>query len=138
LSWDAFNEGSYLIHSVEAYKRRLGFYPSQVHADQIYCTRENRRWLKEKGIRLMAKPLGRPRAGAVKNHLSPGERNPIEGRFGQGKLRYGWDNIRAKLQTTSESRVASIALVLNLIALARQAPPSQFLAFIRPNRFPQF
>lgn len=127
LSWDAFNEGSYLIYSVEAYKRRLGFYPSQVHADRIYCTRENRRWLKEKGIRLMAKPLGRPSAEAVKNHVSPGDRNPIEGKFGQGKLKYGWDNIRAKLQTTSESWVASIALVLNLVRLTRQAPLSQTL-----------
>lgn len=121
LSWDAFNEGGYLISSVELYKKRFGFYPAQVHADQIYCTRENRRALKERKIKLMAKPLGRPSAQAVKNHVSPGERNPVEGKFGQGKLKYGWDNIRAKLQTTSESWVASIALVLNLVRLTRQA-----------------
>lgn len=121
LSWDAFNEGRYLIFSVEQYKKRFGFYPAQVHADQIYCTRENRRALKERKIKLIAKPLGRPSAQAVKNHVSPGERNPVEGKFGQGKVKYGWDNIRAKLRTTSESWVASIALVLNLVALTRQA-----------------
>lgn len=120
-SWDAFNEGAYLMYSVEQYKRRFGFYPAEVHADQIYCNRENRRALKGKKIKLIAKPLGRPSARAVKNHVRPGERNPIEGKFGQGKLKYGLDNIRAKLLTTSESWVASIALVLNLVRITRQA-----------------
>ena len=120
-NWDAFNEGGYLIFSVDQYKERFGFYPAYVHADQIYFTRENRRAMKERKIKLIAKPLGRPSAQAVKNHVSPGERNPVEGKFGQGKLKYGWDNIRAKLRTTSESWVASIALVLNLVNLARQA-----------------
>lgn len=122
LSWDNFNEGGYLLFSVEQYKKRFGFYPAVVHADRIYCTRENRRLMKERKVKLVAKPLGRPSAQAVKNHVSPGARNPIEGKFGQGKRKYGWDNIRAKLQTTSESWVASIALVLNLVRLAGQAP----------------
>jgi hypothetical protein len=121
LSWEAFNEGQCLMESVESYKRRFGYYPKEVLADQIYCNRENRRWMKEKGIRLMAKPLGRPAAEAVAVHLRPGERNPIEGKFGQGKLAYGLDCIRAKLKETSESWIACIALVLNLVKLTRQA-----------------
>jgi hypothetical protein len=121
LSWEAFNEGQCLLESVEGYKRRLGYYPKEVLADQIYCNRENRRWMKEKGIRLVAKPLGRPAAGAVAVHLRPGERNPIEGKFGQGKLAYGLDCIRAKLKETSESWIACIALVLNLVNMTRQA-----------------
>lgn len=121
LSWDAFNEGQYLQVSVENYKRRFGYYPKEVLADQIYCTRENRRLLKEKGIHLVAKPLGRPSSQAVAVHLSPGERNPIEGKFGQAKTAYGLDNIKAKLKQTSESWIASIALVLNLVNLTRQA-----------------
>ncbi len=121
LSWDAFNESQYLSHSVEKYKERLGFYPAEVLADQIYCTRDNRKKLKEKGIKLIAKPLGRPSSTAVAVHLSPGERNPIEGKFGQAKVAYGLDNIKAKLKQTSESWIASIALVLNLVAMTRQA-----------------
>ncbi|MBL7138927.1 MAG: transposase [Bacteroidales bacterium] len=31
-----------------------------VQADKIYATRENRKYLNERGIRLTAKPLGRP------------------------------------------------------------------------------
>jgi len=127
LSWEAFNEGQCLLESVESYKRRFGYYPKEVLADQIYCNRENRRCMKEKGIRLVAKPLGRPAAGAVAVHLRPGERNPIEGKFGQAKLAYGLDCIRAKLKETSESWIACIALVLNLVKLTRQALLSLYL-----------
>jgi hypothetical protein len=121
ISWEAFNEGKYLINSVEKYKTRFGFYPAEVLADQIYCTRENRTQLKLLDIKLIAKPLGRPSAQAVKIHLSPGERNPIEGKFGQAKVAYGLNKIRAKLSSTSTSWIAAIALVLNLVKLTRQA-----------------
>jgi len=120
LNWEAFNEGSRLKLSVENYKRRLGYYPQKVLADKIYCTRENRNYLKEKGIELRAKPLGRPKA--LSNQVSPGERNPIEGKFGQAKRGYGLDKIRAKLASTSESWISTIILVLNLVKLAGVAP----------------
>ncbi|NDC79044.1 MAG: DDE transposase, partial [Chitinophagia bacterium] len=47
--------------------------------DRIYCNREHRRKLKELGIRLLGKPLGRP---SEKNRVQydPGDRNPIEGK----------------------------------------------------------
>ena len=116
LSWEAFNEGSHMMDYVEQYRKRFRFYPKEVLADQIYCTRANRAALKEKGIRLLAKPLGRP--SAVSIHLSPGERNPIEGKFGQAKNGYGLNRIRARLKGTSETWIASIILVLNLVKLA--------------------
>lgn len=116
MSWDAFNEGQYLTDSVEKYKQRHGYYPQELLADKIYCTRANRAWLKEKGIKLKAKPLGRP--SALSNQVSPGERNPIEGKIGQAKLAYGLNRIKAKLSSTSKSWIASIVLVLNLVKLA--------------------
>lgn len=122
LSWNAFNEGSHLRDYVEQYRNRFGFYPAKVLADKLYCTRENRKWLKEKNIKLAAKPLGRPSAKAVENHVRPGERNPIEGKFGQAKNGYGMNRIRARLRHTSQSWVASIILVLNLVKLAGMAP----------------
>jgi hypothetical protein len=106
---------------VENYKKRFGFYPAKVLADQIYCTRENRKWLKDKNIQLAAKPLGRPSAKAVAYHVRPGERNPIEGKFGQAKNAYGMNRIRARLKNTSQSWIASIILVLNLVKLAGMA-----------------
>jgi len=143
LSWDAFNEGNHMMDYVEKYRRRFGFYPRELLADQIYCTRANRASLKEKGIKLLAKPLGRP--SAVKVHLSPGERNPIEGKFGQAKTGYGLDRIKARLQGTSETWIACIILVLNLVKLAGVGIPclvgkmaDSFSAWLRKtvlNRF---
>lgn len=120
ISWDAFNEGSHLSDYVEKYRKRFGFYPAKVLADKIYCTRENRKWLKEREIKLAAKPLGRPSAKAVENHIRPGDRNPIEGKFGQAKNGYGMNRIRARLKDTSQSWIATIILVLNLVKLAGQ------------------
>jgi len=116
LSWDAFNEGSHMMDYVEKFRKRFGCYPREVLADQIYCTRSNRAALKELGIKLLAKPLGRPSAMSI--HVSPGERNPIEGKFGQAKTAYGLDCIKARLKGTSESWIATILLVLNLVKLA--------------------
>ena len=119
INWNAFNEGSHMMTYVENYYRRFGFYPRELLADKIYCTRENRMKLKEKGIILKAKPLGRPSAVTV--HVSPGERNPVEGKFGQAKTAYGLGRIGARLKETSESWIASIILVLNLVKLAGTA-----------------
>ena len=119
ISWDAYNEGSHMMIYVENYFRRFGFYPRELLADKIYCTRENRMKLKEKGIKLIAKPLGRPAAVTV--HVRPGERNPVEGKFGQAKTAYGLGRIGARLKQTSESWIASIILVLNLVKLAGTA-----------------
>jgi hypothetical protein len=116
LSWDAYNEGSHMMDYVEQYRKRFGFYPREILADQIYCNRENRRALKDLSINLIAKPLGRP--SAVKKHVRPGERNPIEGKFGQAKTGYGLNRVRARLKDTSQSWIACIILVLNLVKLA--------------------
>ena len=125
LSWEAFNEGSHMEAYVENYRRRFGFYPKEVSADKIYCTRANRKMLKSKGsgILLKAKALGRPSATAVSVHVSPGERNPIEGKFGQAKTGYGLNRIKARLKQTSEAWIAGIILVLNLVKLAGAAVP---------------
>ena len=123
LSWDAFNEGTRLLSSVKKYKARFGYYPAEVLADKIYCNRENRAELKRLGIKLKAKPLGRPRAVEEK-HVSPGERNPIEGKFGQAKTAYGMNRIKARLAQTSQSWIATIVMVLNLVKLAGQVPYS--------------
>ena len=62
-------------------------YNETVITFQIYCTRVNRAAPKGLGIKLTAKPLGRPSALSIL--VSAGERNPIEGKFGQAKTGYG-------------------------------------------------
>jgi len=121
-SWDAYHEAGDLIKQVEAYKELHGHYPELVQVDKIYATHENRRWLKERGIRITATPLGRRPAKAKQSYYQKrkakkeaAERNQIEGKFGQGKNGYDLNRIRARLQGTSESWVACIFFVMNLI-----------------------
>lgn len=120
--WNAFNEGVDLIMQVERYKELHGHYPETVLVDKIYLNRENRRWLKDKGIRHTGDPLGRkpkvnmPTAYAKrKKRQECAERNQVEGKFGQGKRGYGLNDIKARLSRTSESWIAAIIFVMNLI-----------------------
>ena len=69
ISWDAYNESGDLAQQIEAYKNRFGYYPSSVHADAIYRTRANRRYCKQRGIRLSGKPLGRPKKATPDNRI---------------------------------------------------------------------
>jgi transposase, IS5 family len=54
------------------------------------------------GFNLIGNPLVSPTL-AAQIILSPCERNPIEGKFGQAKTGYGLDCIKARLQDTSKS-----------------------------------
>jgi hypothetical protein len=124
LSWDSYNETEDLKISSENYKKRNGYYPAKINADQIYITRANRKWCKENHIILNGKPLGRPTEQTKERikelRKSVGERNCVEGKFGQAKRWYGMGNIHAKLKTTSESMIGAIVVVLNLVRLVQQ------------------
>ena len=121
LSWDAYNEAGDLKQHIENYHRRFGYYPESVHVDSIYRNRENRRFCKERDIRISGTPLGRPpkdleeyqrqMKGAKQSEI---DRIPIEGKFGVGKQHYGWSKITSKLKSTGESCSAITVLVMNL------------------------
>jgi len=122
LNWDAYNESSDMMPTVEKYKQRFGFYPESVNADKIYWNRENRRYLKEKNIAIYGgAPLGRPKKideltaeQKRENKEKLKRRNWIEGKFGEGKRRYGLGLVMAKTQRTSESWIAMVIFVMNI------------------------
>ena len=125
ISWDNYNESGDLISQIENYHHRFGFYPESVHADQIYRTRKNRRYCKERGIRLSGPPLGRPKQITEANasglrqdrrihRQDEIDRIAIEGKFGQGKRRFSLSRIMAKLAVTSEAVIAVSFIVMNL------------------------
>ena len=141
MSWDNFNESGDLKAQVEAYHRFTGYYPESVHADRIYRTRENRAWCKEKGIRISGPPLGRPPANVSKSKKRQALederiRNAIEGKFGQGKRRFGLNLVMAKLDNTSQTAIAITFLVMNLSTWWRRV----FCVFFcrSGNRIPVF
>jgi len=126
LSWDNFNESVDFPQQVETYRSRFGQYPESVHVDQIYRTKANRAYCKERGIRISGAPLGRPKkdeqvqAALRKQTLEDvGVRNQIEGKFGQGKRRFSLGLIKSKLAKTAETSIAITFLVMNLEHLLR-------------------
>ena len=131
MHWDANNENADLISQAEAYREACGHYPESIHADQIYRTRANRAWCKERGIRLSGPPLGRPpkdnekneqRRAAAKAQMRADEiaRIPVEGKFGNAKRGGSLSRVMAKLRETSVSVVNIAMIVLNLDTRLRE------------------
>jgi hypothetical protein len=121
LGWENYNEGTLLQTSVEAYKKRYGYYPESVHVDTIFRTRDNRQYCKERHIRISGPALGRPSSDpeksreALKQEIQDSrDRIPVEGKFGNCKRKYGLNRIYAKKQNTSECEIAIGILLLNL------------------------
>ena len=132
LRWDAYNEGTLLKDAILRYKERFGHYPEAVLADTIYRNRENREFCKKLGIRLSGPKLGRPAKDAQVQaeqkkveKQDHGERNAIEGKFGEGKRVYGLGLIRTRLQTTSETTIALQMVIMNIEKILRDT----FLSF---------
>ena len=136
LSWDNFNESKYLQEQIENYYKYTGYYPESVHVDKIYRTRENRKFCKKKGIRMSGPKLGRPQKNISKEEKKQVQqdekiRNEIEGKFGQGKRKYGLNLVMAKLAKTSETKIGISFLVMNLMTLLLRVLKELFSLFLR-------
>lgn len=120
-SWSNFNESLDLIDTVEAYKKRHGYYPEAVLADEIYRTKQNRAYCKERGIRLTGKPLGRPKKDPEETkkdkqiaYEDSCKRNAIEGRNGNLKRRYSLGRIMCRLDETAKSEACLDIIAMNV------------------------
>jgi len=136
LSWENYNEGCDLIEYAERYRKRYGFYPAVILADKAFRTRDNLAFCKRNGIRLSGPPLGRPKATADPQaqkieRMDSADRNAVEGKFGEGKRRYGLARIMTKLKETSETSIHLQFLVMNLMHHLRLL----FFAFCKWLRF---
>ena len=58
-----------------------------------------------------------------------GMRNQVEGKFGQGKNGYNLNKIRARAAKTSESWIAAIFFVMNLVRFSKDF----LLKFLKEN-----
>lgn len=139
-SWDAYNESTDLQSQVERFRAFYNCYPKYLLGDRIYLTRENRKYLKEKGIGICGKPLGRPPKTSAasssqkyRKKKKAAQRNHIEGKFGQAKRAYGLNNIKTRLSETSESWINAIVFVMNLTKLLQVAEkyPDIFMPFLK-------
>jgi len=125
-SFDAYNESENLVKIIERYWAREGHYPERVLADAIYRTAENLKYCNEHKIRLLGKPLGRPKKDAAANkelkkqiRQDESDRVEVERKFSHAKGAFGLGLIRTKLQGTSQSAIALSILALNIAYAGR-------------------
>lgn len=121
LDWDAYNESVDLIETIERHKTRTGQYPERILADKIYRTRKNLQYCETHHIRFNGPKLGRPPQNkALYNEQKriekqeSGERNVVEGKFGEGKRFYSLGRVMTRLKNTSEVSIHMTFLVMNL------------------------
>jgi IS5 family transposase len=125
IGWEPYNESQCFITQVESYRERFGCYPESAHVDTIYRTRENRAYCREHRIRMSGPQLGRRLLVTETNKAlfkkrrrieleDERIRNAVEGKFGQGKRRFGLGRVFEKLQETSETAIMLGFLVMNL------------------------
>ena len=118
ISFNPYNESTIFQETLERYKERTGHYPERILADQIYRTRNNRKFCDERGIRMSGPKLGRP--GKNKTKTSKIERQDnidrieVERFFSTGKRCNGMGLIVTRLSVTTLSSIALSVLVTNL------------------------
>ena len=121
ISFEAYNESSCLIKAVERFRERTGHYPKRVLADQIYRTRDNRKYCKDHGIRLSGPKLGRPSANAKvdkkQEYQDNTDRIEVERSFSLSKRCYGMGCIVTKLEETQLTSIALSVFVTNLFKI---------------------
>ena len=125
ISFDPYNEGSSMQEAAERYKERTGHYPKRILADQIYRTRENRKYCKEHGIRLSGPKLGRPSVTVTQTdkkqeYQDNTDRIEIERTFSLSKRCYGMGLIVTKLKETQLTSIALSVFVTNLFKIQKR------------------
>ena len=121
VSFDAYNESTKIPEIVEAHYQRKGYYPKRILVDQIYPTRANRKYCKERGIHLSGKPLGRPKKDSEEQQADKQqyyeeqcERVEVERAFSQLKRKCGLGLITKRLKETTLHCIALSIFVQNL------------------------
>ena len=139
-SFDAYNEATKLIETIERYREREGHYPERVLADKIYRNRENLGYCKLHGIRLSGPALGRPKKDEQRDrrqtYLDQNERIEVERQFSLAKRKCNLGKVKTKLEETVGFTLAMSIVVLNLRKLQRTLSRllSQILRYLWPQQ----
>ena len=119
VAWNNYNEEVQLIPAIEAFRKHNGYYPKRVLADTLYRNKMNRDYCKERGIRLSGPALGRPSKETDKALLKQQsqdarDRSPVEGKFGEGKAKYGLGRVMARIKESCETVISMAFLCMNI------------------------
>jgi hypothetical protein len=104
LSFEAFNESTRLKSTVSLHRKYFG-QTRQLGADRIYATNANRRFCAIKGmatsfVRKGPKPKQPTPRDEMRKILAAARASAMEGAFGNEKLHYGLQKVKAKTEAT--------------------------------------
>ena len=126
LSFNAFNEGTRLIHCLKMHKRLFGVEAKKVGGDTGYAGTDNRDYCKENGIQTSFVKRGRPfseekkEKDLVKRELARVRATAMEGSFGTQKEYYGLRKIAARIKSTEIMLIFFGIHTANVVNLARR------------------
>src|SRR5574344_1549418 len=106
LSFNAFNEGTRLIHCLKMHKRLFGVEAKKVGGDTGYAGTENRDYCKENGIQTPFVKRGRPfseekkEKDLVRKEIARVRATAMEGSFGTQKEHYALRRVKARTKLT--------------------------------------
>ena len=106
LSFNAFNEGTRLVHCLKMHKRLFGVEAKKVGGDTGYAETENRDYCKANGIQTSFVKRGRPfgekkkEKDLVRKELARVRATAMEGSFGTQKEHYDLRRVKARTKRT--------------------------------------
>ena len=106
LSFNAFNEGTRLVHCLKMHKRLFGVEAKKVGGDTGYAGTENRDYCKANGIQTSFVKRGRPfseekkEKDLVRRELARVRATAMEGSFGTQKEHYDLKRVKARTKQT--------------------------------------
>lgn len=122
LSWKAFNECKRLKISVLKHKK-IFVECSQLGADAIYATNENRRFVSKNSIFTNFKGKGRAKRSkqekALSSIIGKERATRLEGSFGNEKNNYGLRKIKARKESTEEVWILFGMMTANAVKISK-------------------
>ena len=109
VSFEPYNESTIFQDVIERYRKRTGRYPERVLVDQIYRTRKNRQYCKEREVRMPGLKLGRPAKDERHNAMERKDnrdRIEVERFFSLEKRCYGAGLIMAEIECMTLTSIA--------------------------------
>ena len=134
LSFNAFNEGSRLIHCLKMHKRLFGVEAKKVGGDTGYAGTENRDYCKENGIQTSFVKRGRPfgekkkEKDLVRKELARVRATAMEGSFGTQKEHYDLRRVKARTKRTEILYIFFGIHTANVVQLADRIEQRSSLA----------
>jgi len=125
LSFNAFNEGTRLMHCLKMHRRLFGVDAKKVGGDACYAGNANREYCKERGIETSFVKRGRPalvkkEKDLIRNELARVRATRMEGSFGTQKEHYCLKRVKARRKWTEVLYIFFGIHTANVVQLVRR------------------